>query len=179
MSSTLSIHTQKRLTYLLYVTITGDKITDKITNRWSYTRNIEVYKDLTNMKFESYYGPDRWTPTYIRCAAPGVRCGDVTSVNYLALMGDDLASQYSLADLREAIQILGVSQSLYLCIDSLPDSMGRQEWLELAEKASRMELCMIFSNNDDEKTVKNLRKACHKNFVLIATFQDQNHISSL
>merc|ERR1719187_1452189 len=39
--------------------------------------------------------------------------------------------------------------------------MGRlvtrqQEWLELAEKASRMELCMIYSNNDDEKTVKNL-----------------------
>ena len=62
--------------------------------------------------------------------------------------------------MREAIQILGVSQSLYLCIDSLPDSMGRQEWLELAEKATRMEVCMIVSNNKDdddeidEKTLK-------------------------
>jgi hypothetical protein len=138
---------------VIEITIEGNKIVAT-----SCYGNAERYRDMTDMEFDSDYAV--WTPIDIRSVAPCVLSGDVSSVTCMALY--HAKPRYTEADMWEAVQIAGVTKSLYLCGASLPDSMDydAQWWQELVYKAKNMDNFMFVASVADTEAVHEVAEAC-------------------
>jgi len=126
---------------MIDITIKEKKITDT-----SVESKLEIYRDMTDMEFKGNHA-EIWTPQDLRTVAPGVECGDVTSVKCLALCY--IEPRYTCYDLMMAMKILKVTKSLYLSGASLPDNMmGRLDC-----SAAEMEQFLFIGSFDDPEAI--------------------------
>jgi len=152
---------------MIDVTIKENIITDT-----SVESKLELCRDMTDMEFKGSHA-EIWTPRDLRNVAPGVECGDVTSVKCLALCYDE--PKYTMADIIEAKEIMKVTKSLYLSGASLPDDMSgfydlgspRMDslttmWDHLANSAgdSGMEQFLFIGCFDDPEAIYEVHEYC-------------------
>jgi len=139
---------------MIDITIKEKKITDT-----SVESKLEIYRDMTDMEFKGNHA-EIWTPQDLRTVAPGVECGDVTSVKCLALCY--IEPRYTCYDLMMAMKILKVTKSLYLSGASLPDNMmGRYDiedrianmWYHLDRFAAEMDQFLFIGSFDDPEAI--------------------------
>ena len=123
----------------------------------------EVYHVLLSVEI--------WTPMDLRSVAPGVECGDVTSVKSLALCYDE--PRYTMVDIIAAKRIMEVTKFLYLSGASLPDGMSgyynvdspsrlTTMWNHLANSAadSEMEQFLFVGCFDDPEAIYEVEENC-------------------
>jgi len=126
---------------MIDITIKEKNITDT-----SVESKLEIYRDMTDMEFKGNHA-EIWTPKELHTIAPGVECGDVTSVKCLALCYAE--PRYTCYDLMKAKKILKVTKSLYLSGASLPDNMmGRLDC-----SAAEMEQFLFIRSFDDPEAI--------------------------
>jgi len=138
-------------------------ISGNIIYRTSALSVFQRYRDMTDMEFEGSY--EIWTPRDIQCVAPSVKCGDVTSVKCLALCCDE--PRYTMADINQALEIVKVAKSLYLCGTSLPEGMGT--WSRLADTAAEMDHFKFLGSFNDDETIYKIEDECVDGFGRLVT----------
>jgi len=147
---------------MIDITIKEKNITDT-----SVESKLEIYRDMTDMEFKGNHA-EIWTPKELHTIAPGVECGDVTSVKCLALCYAE--PRYTCFDLMKAKKILKVTKSLYLSGASLPDNMmdsydigdrSANIWYHLENSAadSEMEQFLFFGCFDDPEAIYEVEDA--------------------
>jgi len=145
---------------MIDITIKEKNITDT-----SVESKLEIYRDMTDMEFKGNHA-EIWTPKELHTIAPGVECGDVTSVKCLALCYAE--PRYTCYDLMKAKKILKVTKSLYLSGASLPDNMMGQYdiedrianmWNHLAYSAAEMEQFLFIGSFDDPEAIYEVEDA--------------------
>jgi len=148
---------------MIDVTIKENIITDT-----SVESKLELCRDMTDMEFKGSHA-EIWTPRDLRNVAPGVECGDVTSVKCLALCYDE--PRYTMHDMMEAMKIMKVTKSLYLSGASLPEDMSAyydcrnpqvNMWSHLANSAvdSDIEQFLFIRCFDDPEAIYELEERC-------------------
>jgi len=146
------------------------RIKENIITNTSVDSRLELYRDMTDMEFKGSHA-EIWTPRDLQSVAPGVQCGDVTSVKSLALCYDE--PRYTMVDIIAAKRIMVVTKSLYLSGASLPDGMSSYwdvdspsrattMWNHLANSAedSGMEQFIFIGCFDDSEAIYEIEEGC-------------------